>query len=108
MSDTQDQQVKRVVESMAVAVIAAGVGALTSSKTDLELCFNRTWRQWAPASRFPACRPTRPPDVQVALASPVRRVMRLVITPSDLSGEYVTVEYATSPVGDPVSWPWKP
>lgn len=54
MSDTQDQQVKRVVEGMAVAVLAAGVQALTSSKVDLELCFNRAWRQWTPASRFPA------------------------------------------------------
>jgi hypothetical protein len=53
MSDTKDQQVKRVVEGMAVAVLAAGVEALTSSKVALELGFNAAWRRWVPASRFP-------------------------------------------------------
>ncbi|SMD24553.1 hypothetical protein [Lentzea albidocapillata] len=53
MSESRDQQVKRVVEAMAVAVWAAGVTALTSSKVDLELRFNAAWRQWPKAGQFP-------------------------------------------------------
>lgn len=53
MSETRDQQVKRVAEAMAVAVLAAGVTALTSSKMHLELNFNAAWRKWPRADQFP-------------------------------------------------------
>jgi len=48
------QQVKHVVEGVALGVLGAGVEALTSAKRTLELNFNHTWRRWGPAARFPS------------------------------------------------------
>ncbi|WP_435070390.1 hypothetical protein [Amycolatopsis thermoflava] len=51
---TKDQQVKHVVEGLALGLLAAGVECLTSDKMALELNFNHVWRRWAPAARFPS------------------------------------------------------
>ncbi|MFI9452590.1 hypothetical protein [Amycolatopsis sp. NPDC052450] len=52
----KDQQVKHVVEGVALGVLAAGVEALTSTKMALELSFNQAWRRWPPAADFPSLR----------------------------------------------------
>nr|WTA65703.1 hypothetical protein OHB51_24780 [Micromonospora sp. NBC_00855] len=49
---TKDQQVKHVVEGMALGVLAQDVEAVSSAKLNLELAFNHAWRRWAPATRF--------------------------------------------------------
>ncbi len=51
---TKDQQVKHVVEGMALGVLAEGVEAVSSAKLNLELAFNHAWRRWEPATRFPS------------------------------------------------------
>ncbi|WP_433530447.1 hypothetical protein ACQPYA_30580 [Micromonospora sp. CA-263727] len=51
---TKDQQVKHVVEGMALGVLAQGVEAVSSAKQNLELAFNHAWSRWAPATRFPS------------------------------------------------------
>lgn len=53
MAATKDQQVKHVVEGVALGVLAAGGEALTNTKMAMELHFNHVWRRWAPAARFP-------------------------------------------------------
>lgn len=54
MRQTKDQQVKHVVEGMALGVLAQGVTAVTSSKMALEFAFNFAWRRWSLASEFPS------------------------------------------------------
>lgn len=54
MGATKDQQVKHVVEGLALGVLAAGVEALTGNKMVLELNFNWVWRRWSPAGWFPS------------------------------------------------------
>ncbi len=51
--DTKDQQVKHVVEGLALGVLAQGVEAVTSSKMEFEFAFNRAWRSWPRAKGFP-------------------------------------------------------
>lgn len=52
--ETKDQQVKRVVEGVALGVLAHGVLAVTSAKFTLELNFNHAWRRWSRAAQFPS------------------------------------------------------
>ncbi|NIH86022.1 hypothetical protein [Amycolatopsis granulosa] len=50
---TKDQQVRHVVEGMALGVLAQNVEAVTSAKPPLELAFNAAWRRWPIRSAFP-------------------------------------------------------
>lgn len=54
MRRTKDQQVKEVVEGLALGVLAQGVVAVTSNKMKLEFGFNHAWRRWASARVFPS------------------------------------------------------
>lgn len=54
MKPTKDQQLRHVVEGMALAVLARGVDAVSSNKIGLELAFNHAWRQWPCAKKFPS------------------------------------------------------
>lgn len=51
---TKDQQIKHVVEGVALGVLAQGVEAVTSAKLTLELGFAQAWRGWSRAGRFPS------------------------------------------------------
>ena len=51
---SKDQQVKHVVEGMALGVLAQDVEAVTSAKMELEFAFNSAWRQWSRAPLFPS------------------------------------------------------
>jgi hypothetical protein len=51
---TKDQQVKQVVEGLALGVLARGVVRVAGGKVDLELAFNRAWRSWSRSDSFPA------------------------------------------------------
>lgn len=51
---TKDQQVKHVVEGVALGVLAQGVEAVTSAKGSFELNFNGAWRRWSRADQFPS------------------------------------------------------
>ncbi|MFM9378075.1 hypothetical protein [Gordonia sp. VNK21] len=53
MAQTKDQQVKAIVIGMALGVLAQDVDAVTSNKMSLEFAFNRAWRNWPAARRFP-------------------------------------------------------
>jgi hypothetical protein len=50
---SKDQQVKHVVEGLALGVLAQDVEAVTSAKMELEFAFNSAWRKWSRASEFP-------------------------------------------------------
>ncbi len=54
MTYTKDQQIKHVVEGLALGVLANGVEAVTSAKMTQEFAFNHAWRRWGPASKFPS------------------------------------------------------
>ncbi|WP_215547376.1 hypothetical protein [Amycolatopsis sp. CA-230715] len=54
MAETKGQQVKHVVERVALGALAVGVEAMSSTKMALELRFDHVWRLWSPASRFPS------------------------------------------------------
>lgn len=51
---TKDQQVKHVVEGLALGVLANGVEAVTSAKLELEFAFNHAWHGWSRAGEFPS------------------------------------------------------
>lgn len=51
---TKDQQVKQVVEGLALAVLAQGVERLTGGKMDVEFAFTKAWRSWSRSAEFPA------------------------------------------------------
>lgn len=51
---SKDQQVKHVVEGLALGVLGQGVEAVPSGKMDLEFAFNHAWRRWERASEFPS------------------------------------------------------
>lgn len=51
---TKDQQLKHVVEGMALGVLAQGVTAVTSAKVEFELSFNHAWRSWSRSGYFPS------------------------------------------------------
>lgn len=51
--NTKDQQIKHVVEGLALGVLAQGVEAVTSTKMEFEFAFNQAWRSWARAADFP-------------------------------------------------------
>ncbi|MCO4273245.1 hypothetical protein NG701_02165 [Pseudarthrobacter sp. HLT3-5] len=51
---TKDQQVKHVVEGLALGVLSRGVVRVAGGKIDMELAFNRAWRSWARSGSFPA------------------------------------------------------
>lgn len=51
---TKDQQVRHVVEGLALGVLAQNVEAVTSAKMPLELAFDAAWRRWAANSAFPS------------------------------------------------------
>jgi hypothetical protein len=51
---TKDQQVKHVVEGLALGVLAQGVEAVSSAKMEFEFAFDHAWRRWGKASRFPS------------------------------------------------------
>jgi len=57
---TKDQQIKHVVDGLALGVLANGVRAVTSSKMSLESGFNYAWRRWAHASEFPSIKGHNP------------------------------------------------
>lgn len=49
---TRDQEVKQVVEGLALGVLAQDVEAVSSAKLQLELGFNHAWRRWPRAGQF--------------------------------------------------------
>lgn len=51
---SKDQQVKEVVEAVALAVLQLGVRAVTSNKMSLEFAFNHAWRRWGCTRLFPS------------------------------------------------------
>src|SRR5438552_17216362 len=51
---TKDQQIKHVVEGVALGVLAHRVEAVSSAKLEIELAFNQAWRRWTRASQFPS------------------------------------------------------
>lgn len=52
--NSKDQQVRHVVEGLALGVLANGIGAVTSNKMTQELAFNAAWRRWPNADKFPS------------------------------------------------------
>lgn len=54
MQQTKDQQVKQVVEGLALGVLAQGVERVIGGKPDVELAFNGAWRSWSRSAQFPA------------------------------------------------------
>lgn len=58
---TKDQQVKHVVEGLALGVLGQGVEAVTSAKMAFELAFEHAWRRWARASMFPSFKAAHDP-----------------------------------------------
>jgi hypothetical protein len=50
---TRDQDVKSIVEGLALGVLAQEVEALTANKMALTLNFNHAWRRWSRAGQFP-------------------------------------------------------
>lgn len=54
MTQSKDQQVKKVVIGMALGVLAQGVVAVTSNKMALEFAFDHAWRSWPKARQFPS------------------------------------------------------
>jgi hypothetical protein len=51
---SKDQQVKHVVEGLALGVLSHQVEAVTSAKMELEFAFNSAWRLWSRAPQFPS------------------------------------------------------
>jgi hypothetical protein len=51
---TKDQQIKHVVEGVALGVLAQSVEAVTSAKLALELGFAEAWRDWSRAGQYPS------------------------------------------------------
>jgi hypothetical protein len=51
--ETKDQQIKHVVEGMALGVLAQNVEAVTSNKMAFEFAFDRAWSNWSRAGEFP-------------------------------------------------------
>lgn len=54
MTENKDQQVRHVVEGVALGVLAQRVEAVAEDKMMVELAFNHAWRRWRSASQFPA------------------------------------------------------
>jgi hypothetical protein len=52
MKYTKDQQIRHVVEGLALGVLANGVEAVTSGKMTQEFAFNYAWRRWSKVSNF--------------------------------------------------------
>ena len=52
--DTKDQQIKHVVEGMALGVLAQDVDAVTSQKMTFEFAFDTAWSEWSRAAQFPS------------------------------------------------------
>jgi hypothetical protein len=50
----KDQQVKQVVEGLALGVLVHGVGHISGGKVEIEFAFNRAWRSWSRSPEFPA------------------------------------------------------
>lgn len=51
---SRDQQVKAVVEGLALGALALGVEAVSASKMSLEFAIGRSLRSWSYASEFPS------------------------------------------------------
>lgn len=54
MKYTKDQQVRHVVEGLALGVLANQIEAVTSGKMAQEFAFNYAWRRWPQTSNFPS------------------------------------------------------
>lgn len=54
MKYTKDQQIRHVVEGLALGVLANDVEAVTSAKIIQEFAFNSAWRRWSRAGKFPS------------------------------------------------------
>jgi hypothetical protein len=52
--ESKDQQIKHVVEGMALGVLAQGIKAVTSQKMTFEFAFDTAWSDWSPARHFPS------------------------------------------------------
>lgn len=73
--ETKDQQVKHVVQGVAIATLAHGVAALTSEKMALEFASNRAWREWPEAANFPSIRGHDPGNLfWIGIGRSLRRV----------------------------------
>ncbi len=59
----KDQQVKHVVEGLALGVLAQGVEAVTSAKLEFTFAFNDAWREWPQARNFPSFSASFPGDL---------------------------------------------
>jgi hypothetical protein len=51
---SRDQQVKAVVEGLALGTLALGVKAVSASKLDLEFAIGHALRRWSYADQFPS------------------------------------------------------
>jgi hypothetical protein len=51
---SRDQQVKAVVEGLALGTLALGVEAVSASKLDLEFAIGHALRRWSYADQFPS------------------------------------------------------
>jgi hypothetical protein len=59
---SKDQQVREVVEGMALGLVALGVTRVTSSKIRLEFAFSHAWRRWSHANEYPSIGRAPKPD----------------------------------------------
>jgi hypothetical protein len=53
MTTTRDQQVKTVIEGLALGTLAAGVHTIEASKLHLDFSLSHAWRKWPDAQLFP-------------------------------------------------------
>ncbi len=51
---SKDEQLRHVVEGVALGVLAQGVSAISSQKLEFELGFERAWHSWSRATYFPS------------------------------------------------------
>ncbi|MEV4704534.1 hypothetical protein [Actinoplanes sp. NPDC049316] len=93
--ESKDQQIRHVVEGVALGVLAQGVDAVSSSKMDLEFAFNHAWRRWSRAAEFPSI--GRAPDpgnlfwIGVGKAEG-RQVVRAAWQRAQWTEPYITLE----------------
>lgn len=51
---SKDQQVKQVVQGLALGVLAQDPGEMIADKIATEFAFNHAWRHWPRATEFPS------------------------------------------------------
>lgn len=59
---SKEQQVREVVEGMALGLVSLGVTRVSSSKLELEFAFSHAWRRWSHADEYPSIGRAMKPD----------------------------------------------